>query len=107
MVQEVRRAFILERDITNHLTQDTGLTPHGNVHWIVPRVVNDLFTGRVELLSRIQQALHNDYASSNNRQRRFVITGLGGQGKSEICLKIANSMREKYVLIIFLLVELL
>jgi nucleoside-triphosphatase THEP1 len=29
------------------------------------------------------------------QDRVFVITGLGGLGKSEICLKIANEMREE------------
>lgn len=63
---------------------------------MVPRPTNDLFTGRTDLLLRIQEALHN-HASSADKQKRFVITGLGGQGKSEICLKVASVMREQYV----------
>ncbi|KAH9216666.1 P-loop containing nucleoside triphosphate hydrolase protein [Leptodontidium sp. 2 PMI_412] len=31
-----------------------------------------------------------------NKQRRFVITGLGGQGKSEICIQVASRMREEF-----------
>ena len=62
------------------------------------RPVNDLFTGRSELLLRIQIALRCDLTSPRIKQKRFVITGLGGQGKSEISLKVANQMREEYVL---------
>jgi primosomal protein N' len=64
---------------------------------MVPRVVNDMFTGRVELLARIQQALYVDITSKPAKQRRFVITGLGGQGKSEVCLQVASIMKEGYV----------
>ncbi len=71
--------------------------PAGNVHWKVPREPNSLFTGRTELLGRIQGALGVDTASDTKLQRRFVITGLGGQGKSEICLKVTALMREKCV----------
>jgi nucleoside-triphosphatase THEP1 len=35
--------------------------------------------------------------NSTKQQRRFVITGMGGQGKSEICLKVADLVRERYV----------
>ena len=68
---------------------------HGNVHWMVPRAVNSLFTGRSDLLSRIQKALQNQSISVVHKQRRFVITGLGGQGKSEICLQIASLMKQQ------------
>jgi hypothetical protein len=63
------------------------------VYWSVPRNINNLFTGRGELLLRIQKSIHCDRTSSPDKQKRFVITGLGGQGKSEICLKVASQMR--------------
>lgn len=62
---------------------------------MVPRTVNTLFTGRTELLKRIQMALDGKSTSSPTTQRIFVITGLGGLGKSEVSLNIANLMREK------------
>jgi hypothetical protein len=46
----------------------------------------------------MQNALHIDCTSPADKQKRFVITGLGGQGKSEICLQVASQMREEYVL---------
>ncbi|KAL9109382.1 MAG: hypothetical protein Q9187_008170 [Circinaria calcarea] len=60
--------------------------------------VNSLFTGRSELLDRIQSAFRVEKASGAKEQKRFVITGLGGQGKSEICLKAADLMRAEPVL---------
>jgi FlaA1/EpsC-like NDP-sugar epimerase len=76
----------------------TGANIHGNVHWMVPRATNSLFTGRSDLLSRIQKSLQRESISAAQSQRRFVITGLGGQGKSEICLQVASLMKQKYVL---------
>lgn len=65
------------------------------MHWMVPRAVNGLFTGRAELLRQVQDAFHGDRISGAEEQNRFVITGLGGQGKSEVCLKVASLMREE------------
>lgn len=44
----------------------------------------------------MQEALRHD-GTSVDKQKRFIITGLGGQGKSEVCLKFASLMREEYV----------
>jgi hypothetical protein len=92
---------------TNDLYLDTGHSQQGNVHWIVPRTVNDLFTGRTKLLLRIRNALHYKTASFPDKQKRFVITGLGGLGKSEICLKVASQMREEYGLLLPLILHIL
>jgi hypothetical protein len=69
----------------------------GNVHWIVPKAVNGLFVGRSEVIRRIENAFCPHGSTDMSNQRRFVITGMGGQGKSEICLKVANLMREECV----------
>ncbi|KAL5345345.1 hypothetical protein ACLOAV_009716 [Pseudogymnoascus australis] len=78
-----------------HLANGSGATIHGNVHWMVPRPVNNLFTGRTELLLRMTKALSINNMSTDE-QKIFVITGLGGQGKSEICLKVATRMRKEF-----------
>ncbi|KAM0157263.1 hypothetical protein ACHAPG_004757, partial [Botrytis cinerea] len=82
--------------VDRHRVKDADAASYGNVHWMVPRTINPLFTGRNELLHRIQEAIHYDSTSDLNKQKRFVITGLGGQGKSEICLQIANQMRKEF-----------
>lgn len=67
----------------------------GNKHWLVPRGVNKLFTGRSEIIDRIKAALQDDGAQHAGKQKVFVITGLGGMGKTEICLQVANILREE------------
>jgi signal recognition particle GTPase len=65
---------------------------------MVPRMVNSLFTGRSEVIERIQSALRDNGSDTTKQQRVvIVITGIGGMGKSEMCLKIADLMREEYV----------
>ena len=79
---------------TNYLYLDQTDSA-GNMHWMVRRTVNTLFTGRTEILDRIQDAFCSYSTTNFKAQRRFVITGLGGQGKSEISLKAASLMREE------------
>jgi hypothetical protein len=67
-----------------------------NAYFQVPRTVTSLFTRRTELLSRIQTVLCSD-TSSTKKQKRFVVTGLGGQGKSEICLQVADLLKDEYL----------
>jgi Heterokaryon incompatibility protein (HET) len=79
---------------------ETGLTPPGSsappahVHWMVTRHANPLFTGRKDLLQEIDSIIRNatkDFSSQT--QCRVVLSGMGGQGKSEICLQLAHSLR--------------
>jgi tetratricopeptide (TPR) repeat protein len=51
--------------------------------------------GRAQLLDRIQSALR-DKGASTTKRKQLVITGLGGIGKSEMCLQIANIMRQDF-----------
>lgn len=67
----------------------------GNKHWLVPRSVNRLFTGRSEIIDRIKGAIRDDGTQHADKQKVFVITGLGGMGKTEICLQVANTLREE------------
>lgn len=62
---------------------------------MVPRGVNKLFTGRSEIIDRIKGAIQDDSARNAEKQKVFVITGLGGMGKTEICLQVANMLREE------------
>jgi phage/plasmid-associated DNA primase len=79
---------------TNYLCPDQ--TDSGrNMHWMVRRTVNTLFTGRTEIMDRIQDAFCSHSTVCFTAQKRFVITGLGGQGKSEISLKAASLMRQE------------
>ncbi|KFZ04937.1 hypothetical protein V501_08833 [Pseudogymnoascus sp. VKM F-4519 (FW-2642)] len=73
-----------------------GAEAVGNKHWLVPRGTNKLFTGRSEIIDRIKGVLQDDSAQNAWKQKVFVITGLGGMGKTEICLQVANILREDF-----------
>jgi putative protein kinase ArgK-like GTPase of G3E family len=63
---------------------------------MVPRAVNGLFTGRSEVVERMQSALRSN-GPDVTKQTRVVVTGIGGMGKSEVCLKVAELLREECV----------
>jgi polynucleotide 5'-kinase involved in rRNA processing len=73
------------------LTEKRSLSK--NVHWTVSRPSNMLFTGRAELLRSIENILRQKQNELIRTQCRVVITGMGGQGKSEMCLQIADRLR--------------
>jgi Mrp family chromosome partitioning ATPase len=65
-----------------------------NEHWMVQQPLDGLFIGRSELIAQIQSAIRTD-DPGKTKQKRLVITGMGGIGKSELCLRIANDMRQE------------
>jgi ATP-dependent Clp protease ATP-binding subunit ClpA len=79
--------------LTDYLSSESQAV--GNKHWLVPRRVNKLFTGRSEIIDRIKGAIQDDSVQHAEKQKVFVITGLGGMGKTEICLQVANTLREE------------
>ncbi|KAF2225807.1 hypothetical protein BDZ85DRAFT_258120 [Elsinoe ampelina] len=76
---------------------DTTRTESINEYWSIPRSVNRLFTGRTTILDKLEQVLKQHLEDPQPREPcSVVITGMGGQGKSELCLKIAHDLREKF-----------
>lgn len=49
------------------------------------------------MIEEIQDRLCSPARELESKQRRFVIVGMGGIGKSEICLKVAENIRERFV----------
>lgn len=67
----------------------------GHKHWLVTRSMNSLFTGRNKLLSDLETVARDAVKdSSRNAQCRVVITGIGGQGKSELCVQLVHRVRQ-------------
>lgn len=64
---------------------------------MVPRAVNPLYTGRGELGERLAQIFSFDPSTPSIQQRTFVIIGVGGIGKSEVCLKFVEDHGDEYV----------
>lgn len=65
--------------------------------WMVPRAVSPLYTGRGGLGERLAQVFSFDPSTPQKQQRSFVIVGVGGIGKSEVCLKFVEDHGDEYV----------
>ena len=62
---------------------------------MVPRSASRVYTGRGEIAERLAQVLSFDVSKPAKQQRLFVIIGIGGTGKSEVCLKFAEDHRDE------------
>jgi hypothetical protein len=60
------------------------------VHWTISRTTNTLFTGREDILSKLETIISNANRRLWQAPCWIVISGMGGQGKSEICLQLAR-----------------
>jgi hypothetical protein len=85
----------LSRELKEVRLDKADTTIFENTYWMVPRSSSNLFTGRTKLIERIRAAIQSDNSLARTEQTRLVITGIGGQGKSEVCIKLANMMREE------------
>lgn len=63
-------------------------------YWVVPRAESHRFVGRESLIERIKLAISP--VGKPPKKRIFVINGLGGEGKSELSLQVANRMRQVF-----------
>ncbi|KAK0127802.1 hypothetical protein ONS96_007307 [Cadophora gregata f. sp. sojae] len=62
--------------------------------YLVPNSVNPQFTGRTEICERLSElVVTREYA---DLQQRFVLHGMGGSGKTQICLKFAEDHRKRF-----------
>jgi hypothetical protein len=65
----------------------------GNEYYLVPDALSSLFTGRAELGKLLKDCL---FLPSQAKQHRiFVLYGLGGSGKTQLCLNFASVHRQK------------
>lgn len=69
---------------------------HLNRHFHIPHAVSSIFTGRQKLLEELRNAYDaSSFPEENRAQKRFVLQGLGGSGKTEFCCKFAQDNRQK------------
>lgn len=65
-----------------------------HTHWLVPRSANPVFTGRTDLLQELDDLIHGELKTqSGAKPCRVVVSGIGGQGKSELSLQLALRLR--------------
>ncbi|KAK5203044.1 hypothetical protein LTR41_011231 [Exophiala xenobiotica] len=66
-------------------------------HFEVSHLLSPSFTGRDEEdLDRLTRSFPAGPSSQRQHERRFVLFGLGGSGKTQICLKYVQAQRERY-----------
>lgn len=67
-----------------------------NKFFCVPYNATNIFTGREALTERVERSiLHDASQDSSNMQKRFVLYGLGGSGKTQFCLKFVHDHRQR------------
>lgn len=81
----------------SRITADTKLHLGKNKYWVVPRGSSALFTGRAGVVGKLEQVLRSSSVKDEIGQNRYVLVGMGGVGKSEICLKVAEIVRQRSV----------
>ena len=80
------RPFYYERKISEMLR---------NKFFFIPQVVSSIFTGREDAASIVAASLLNTEGNTIGQQRRLVIHGIGGSGKTQFCSKFAQDNRER------------
>ncbi|KAL8775872.1 MAG: hypothetical protein Q9194_003555 [Teloschistes cf. exilis] len=69
-----------------------------NEHFYIPRAVSSMFTGKADLLNDLRHCLFDSSTEMQKQhvQKRFIIYGLGGSGKTEFCCKFAQDNRQSF-----------
>lgn len=68
-----------------------------NEHFDTPKTVTSIFTGRKLYLDNLREAFDLSFSSSEISaiQKRFVVFGLGGSGKTQFCCKFASDNKQR------------
>jgi hypothetical protein len=67
-----------------------------NEYFDTPQQVSSIFTGRKELLRELAEFFISPPGTSHDsQQRRFVVYGIGGSGKTQFCCKFAEDNRDR------------
>lgn len=73
-----------------------------NKHFYPPQDLTLSFVGREDVIQKIEHAFfHVRHTTSNDlsgQQKRFVIHGMGGSGKTQVCSKFATRFQERHVI---------
>ncbi|EPE30856.1 alpha/beta-Hydrolase [Glarea lozoyensis ATCC 20868] len=73
-----------------------------NQVFLVPQALSKDFTGRNDIRTLVTAGLIDQNYQKKKEQKRLVLWGLGGSGKTQICLKIANDYRNRFWGIFFI-----
>ena len=72
-----------------------------NKHFYTPQTVSSIFTGRNRELNDLKQYLTVSPSTQPCKaQKRFVVFGLSGSGKTQFCCKFASDNKQRYLPIV-------
>ncbi|KAG4442234.1 hypothetical protein IFR05_002283 [Cadophora sp. M221] len=71
-----------------------GLADVASKHYMIPHSANPHFTGRANIRQQLGDCLV--FSRKEETQQRFLLYGIGGSGKTQICLKFAQEHRKKF-----------
>ena len=64
-----------------------------NKHFHIPQVVSSFYTGREDVSKMVANLLFAPTIDASPQQRRFIVHGIGGSGKTQFCSKFAQDHR--------------
>ncbi|KAH8593285.1 hypothetical protein B0O99DRAFT_627713 [Bisporella sp. PMI_857] len=68
-----------------------------NKYFEVPQALSSIFTGQSDVLASLKELFFEAPATvQDHQQRRFVLYGIGGSGKTQLCTKFACDNRDRY-----------
>ncbi|KAH8680052.1 hypothetical protein BGZ60DRAFT_428335 [Tricladium varicosporioides] len=68
-----------------------------NRYFYIPQAISPIFTGQSDLPAQLEESFFEASTTpQSNVQRRFVIYGIGGCGKTQLCCKFAHENRHRY-----------
>ncbi|KAA6414008.1 MAG: hypothetical protein FRX48_02370 [Lasallia pustulata] len=77
--------------------EDVLTSVSGNKHFDIPQTVSSIFTGREAQLKELQTTFFAPSSDVETRnQKRFVIYGVAGSGKTQFCCKFAQEYRKHF-----------
>ncbi|KAJ6178279.1 hypothetical protein N7519_008740 [Penicillium mononematosum] len=83
--------------ITTETETDTIDAPLQNEHFHLPCTVSMDFIGQEDIMETLTNAFEPEGPTSlNKQQKRFVVYGIGGSGKTQISAKYAQDNRQHY-----------
>ncbi|KAN0070689.1 hypothetical protein V8E54_011558 [Elaphomyces granulatus] len=96
LFKRVRRMLkSVETDNRNNSNIPSALSY--NKHYSVPHNSTGIFTGRDDVLQKIHDCcLPSRNENTLTTQKRFILYGLGGSGKTQICTRFAEVHREVF-----------
>ena len=71
--------------------------PYLGRHFYTPQTVSSIFTGRDSELEVLKKCLFIPSSAGHlEAQKRFVVFGLAGSGKTQFCCKFAADNKQRY-----------